>query len=82
MYFSYVVEECGKFFQCFIAFFILLIVTKGGLYQYFTRGNNYFTTLYLYQCFTNVLRDLFMHGCILDQMKPYKNVKRIKSFPF
>ena len=52
------------------------------LYQYYPGGNNYFTTLYLYQYFTNVLRDLFMHACILDEMKPYKNVKRIKSFPF
>ena len=23
-----------------------------------------------------------MHACILDEMKLYKNVKRIKSFPF
>ena len=76
MYFSYVVEECGTFFQCFIAFFILLIVTKGGLYQGQPYYFNYINiileetitllTLYLYQCFTNVLRDLFMHACILD----------------
>ena len=90
MYFSYVVEECGTFFQCFIAFFILLIVTKGGLYQgqlYYTNiileeTITLLTTLYLYQYFTNVLGDLFIHACILDELKPFKNVKRIKSFPF
>ena len=72
-----------------IIFFMLLVETKDGLYQGATKlyqyhpvGNNYFDTLYLYQYFTNVLRDSFMHACFLDEMKPYKNVKRIKSFPF
>ena len=85
----YVVEESGTFFQRFIAFFILLIVTKGGLYQ----GQLYYTNIIVEETitllhythtntFTNVLRDLFLHACILDEMKPYKNVKRIKSFPF
>ena len=37
----YVVEERGTFFQRFIAFFILLIVTKGGLYQ----GQLYYTNI-------------------------------------
>ena len=39
----------------------------------------YYTILIpiVYQCF-----DGFMHACIFDEMKPYKNVKRINSFPF
>ena len=79
----YVVEERGTFFQPFRALFILLIVTKGGLYQ----GQLYYTNIILEEKITVLHysythRDLFMHACILDEMKPYKNVRRIKSFPF
>ena len=90
MYSTYVVEERGTFSQSFRAFFMLLIETKGGLYQgqlYYTNiileeTITLLTTIYLYQYFTNVLGDLFIHACILDELKPYKNVKSIKSFPF
>ena len=44
----YVVEERGTFFQRFIAFFILLIVTKGGLYQ----GQLYYTNIILEETIT------------------------------
>ena len=33
----------------------------------------------IYQCFEGFVQACM---CILDEMKPYKNVKRIKSFPF
>ena len=44
----YVVEERGIFFRRFIAFSILLIVTKGGLYQ----GQLYYTNIILEETIT------------------------------
>ena len=48
MYSSYVVEERGTFFQPFRAFFMLLIETKGGLYQ----GQLYYTNIILEEAIT------------------------------
>ena len=48
MYSTYVVEERGTFFQSFRAFFMLLIETKGGLYQ----GQLYYTNIILEETIT------------------------------
>ena len=72
---AYVVEERRTFFQPFRAFFVLLIETKGGLYQGQLYSINIIldkTITLLHFTYTNTLRDLFLHACILDELKPFK----------
>ena len=54
---------------------MLLIETKGGLYQgqlYYTNIIVEETITLLHNTYTNTLRDLFLHACILDELKPFK----------
>ena len=59
---------------------MLLIEIKGGLYQrqlYYTNIVLEKTITLLHYTYTNTLRDLFLHACILDELKPFKEDQKL-----